>query len=533
MVKQNLNYSHRHLYFTLFLSIVASLSLSSARSARPAKITEVKTFGQGELRIIEGIPFLKLTGTYYEMGEQYGSLLKDQFQKIYQDLLPYKTALATNYPSDIQYQFEKLTSPKFIQQLKGMAAGSGLAYGDLLLGNYMAIIERGGCSSILAKIMDQDKKPGFLHGRNNDYGKGTGKYPVVVEYHPAGEFKHIAIGVVASAGLSEGMNERGITVSGNLAPGDLRNRRIQNASPDMKLREILSVASSLKDVGALMKDYACDVGNTFTIGSGDETDGVIFDVNYENVRKNHFQNSSAIFATNGFVHEDLNPDRDDLRYQIIERYVHGGKINSVDGMIEVLSDPGTSFGVNNPSTIHSVVFDPKSKTIYMAFNTTFAAWSQWLKYEWEKDLVTVYREADKEKIQNAEAAELREVHIIGAYWSGSLPVMGGGPRSHEPEFWIEIKEWLKEKNAEQLSVFRERAAKGITLKAKDKPDIKATITRGLIATEKFRGFMFKVDKADIPNLEPNIPYTIHVENTSAVYRWIVDHGVTLTKPAVK
>jgi hypothetical protein len=37
---------------------------------------------------------------------------------------------------------------------------------------------------------------------------------------------------------------------------------------------------------------------------------------------------------------------------------------------------------------------------------------------------------------------------------------------------------------------------------------------------------------DIPKLEPNIPYTIHIENTSAVYRWIVENGVTLIKPGV-
>jgi hypothetical protein len=414
-----------------------------------------------------------------------------------------------------------------------MSAGSEVPYKDLLLGAYLGILERGGCSSILAKIKDKDKNQRLLHGRNNDYGLGTGKYPVIVEYHPEGELRHIAIGIIASAGLSEGMNEKGITVSSNLAPGDLKDNLVKNASPDIKLREILSAASSLKDIDDLMKGYVCDVGNTFTFGSGYEIDGIICDMHYENVKRNYFNKQNSIFATNSYVHKDLNPDRDDLRYQIIERYINEGKINSVDGMIEVLSDPGTSFGVNNPSTIHSVVFDPKNKIIYMAFNTKFAAWSQWLKYDWEKDLATVYKEADKDKLQNTDIAELREVHIIGAYWNGNLPVMGGGPKSNEPNFWIEIKEWLKERNVEQLSEFRERAAKEIKLKAKDKPDVKATITRGMIAKENFRGFMFKINKEDIPKLEPNIPYTIHIENTSAVYRWIVENGVTLTKPAVK
>jgi len=32
------------------------------------------------------------------------------------------------------------------------------------------------------------------------------------------------------------------------------------------------------------------------------------------------------------------------------------------------------------------------------------------------------------------------------------------------------------------------------------------------------------------NLAPNIPHTIHIDNISAVYRWIVEDGVTLTRP---
>jgi hypothetical protein len=517
---------------TFLLFLIPLNSLLFTQPEHPAKILEVKKYGKGELRIIEGIPFIKLAGTYYEMGKDYGTLLKEEFQKIYHELLPYKSVILAKQPNDLPRKLEQLTPEKYLQQIRGMSDGSGVPYDDLLLAAYFGVLERGGCSSILAIINNQNI-PRLLHGRNLDYGKGTGQYPIVIEYQPAGEFKHLAIGTIASGGVSEGINEKGITVSSNLAPGNLRNHLIQNPSPDIKFREILSSASFLKDVDDLITGYACDVGNTFSIGSGHENDAVIYDMNYENVKKNYFNGQNHLFATNGYVHQDLNPDKDDLRYQIIRRYVHEGKVNSVDGMIDVLSDPGTSFGVNNPSTIHSVVFDPKNKTVYMAFHPRFAAWGQWQKYDWEKDLVTVYKKADKDKLQQIDIAELREVHITGAYWNGNLPVMGGGPKSNEPNFWIEIKEWLKEKNVEQLIEFRKRAAKELTLRAKDKPDVKATVTRGMIAKENFRGFMFKINEEDIPKLEPNIPYTIHIENTSAIFRWVVEEGVQLIKPGVK
>lgn len=527
-----MNKSRIFFWATFFLFLIPMDSLPFAPSEHPAKILAVKKSGQGELRIIEGIPFVKLAGTYYDMGKDYGTLLKEEFHKIYQELLPYKPGILAKLRSDLPEKLEHLTAEKYLQQIRGMSDGSGVPYDDLLMAAYLGVIERHGCSSILVKINDKNI-PRLLHGRNLDYGKGTGQYPVVIEYQPAGGFKHLAIATVASAGVAEGMNEKGITVSGNLAPGDLKDNAIQNTSPDLKFRELLSSASSLKDVEELMGGYACDVGNTFSIGSGNENDGIIYDMNYGNVKKNYFHGENHLFATNGYVHKDLNPDKNDLRYQIIGRYIHEEKVNSVDGIIDVLSDPGTSFGVNNPSTIHSVVFDPQKKIVYMAFHTTFAAWSQWLKYDWEKDLVTVYKEADKKKLKQTDRAELREVHVVGAYWNGNLPVMGGGTKSNEPTFWLETKEWLKEKNVEQLAEFRERAAKELILRAKGKLDVKATVTKGIVAKENFRGFLFKINEEDIPKLEPNIPYTIHIENTSAVYRWIVIDGVQLTKPGVK
>jgi hypothetical protein len=55
----------------------------------------------------------------------------------------------------------------------------------------------------------------------------------------------------------------------------------------------------------------------------------------------------------------------------------------------------------------------------------------------------------------------------------------------------------------------------------------------MIAMENFRGFMLKLNEEDVPKMVPNTPYTMHVENTSAVYKWIVEEGITLVKPKDK
>ncbi len=40
------------------------------------------SLGGGELRIIEGVPFLRLSGSYYEMGKQYGVLMKERMKEL-------------------------------------------------------------------------------------------------------------------------------------------------------------------------------------------------------------------------------------------------------------------------------------------------------------------------------------------------------------------------------------------------------------------------------------------------------------------
>jgi len=505
---------------------------SKKKSNVRIETSEIKKIDKGELRIIQGIPFLKVSGSYYEMGEQYGNLLKDKFKEIYKELLPYKNLWQSKLPEDIHIRLENLTHKDLIQQLKGMAVGSGIPFNDLLLGTYLGIIERGGCSSILIKIRENDSQR-LIHGRNYDYGKGTGKFPVVIEYNPHNGLRHLIIGTVASAGLAEGMNEKGITVSGNLAPGDLKNNLIQNTSPDMKLREILISTSSLEDVEVLMERYTSDVGYSFTIGSAFEREGIIYDLNYDNVKKNYFNGQNFLFATNGFVSKELNPLKDDLRYKIIESYMIRDQVNSIDAMIKVLSDPGKTFGVNNPSTIHSVVFDAQRKNIYMAFSTKFAAWSYWLKFDWGNDSVSVYKDAEEDKILKTDNAQLTDVHIIAAYWDGALPNRKAEPKPDVPHFWILINEWLKEKDVSQLYEFSTRAARELTLKAQGHPDIKAVITKGTITMENLRGFMFKINDEDFPKMVPDISYTIHIENVSAIYKWIVEDGVSLVRPRRK
>ncbi len=514
--------------FFLFILSLCPFSNANALVNQSNQIIQTSKQDKGELKIIEGIPFLKLSGTYYEMGEQYGRLLKEDMQKIYTHLIPYKDKWLQELPDDICERLERLTPEEMIQQLKGMADGSGLPYNDLLLSAYWGVLERGGCSSILVKIKRGRKDERILHGRNYDYGYEMGKFPVVVEYQPKGGIKHVVPGTIGYVAAPHGVNDYGITVSENMGRGDRRENTIHYMSPNLKLREILYTATNLHQADELSEEYKSDVGVIHTISSASENDGAIYDIYYNAVKRNGFNGNDYLFATTSYLNEELNRQIKCPRYKIIDGYVQKRMINSVDDMIKVLADPGSTYGVNNSSTIHSIVFDPQQKTIYMAFNEKFAAWGKWLKYDWKEDKVTVYKEANRNELEKSDKVELTGVHVIGAYWQGD-PAIPPGPVLKNLHFVLQIKEWFKEKNVQQLYDFSARATKELTLRSEGHPDITATLTKGTISTPDFHGFWFEVNDTDLDKMIPNITYRIHLENISAIYRWIIEDDVFLIR----
>jgi hypothetical protein len=123
-----------------------------------------------------------------------------------------------------------------------------------------------------------------------------------------------------------------------------------------------------------MKGYISD-GCIAIIGSGSETDGAIYDISYKNIKRNLFNGNDFLFATNNYLNKELNDHPEKCpRYQIISNHLKNKPVISVADLIEILSDPGTTYGVNNEITIHSIIFDPQEYQIYMAFAPQYAAY---------------------------------------------------------------------------------------------------------------------------------------------------------------
>lgn len=336
---------------------------------------------KGNIRVIEGIPFLKLYGTYYEMGIQYGNLLKEPLLEVQEKIFPYKTNVSTGE----FYQHLKYNMPvKYQDFLKGVSKSAGISYENLLIGSFYEFTNAG-CSSVLVK-MDSDGSSYLMHAKNRD--ANNGKNQIIIEFNPEKGYKYLITATIGALFIHEGINEKGISVTGNAAPKS--NYKVKKWPQDDIYQMILESAHSLDEVDKIINKYKSDYAEILTVGSSYENNGTIYDLDNIKRVKHEMKDKKYLFVTNKFLSDDLTPQEtrfNDPRYRAIKDFLENHSQNSVDDMIDLLA----TRPINNISTIHSIIFDGKKKDIYFAFSERYAAEAKWLKYNWINDEIALFK----------------------------------------------------------------------------------------------------------------------------------------------
>ncbi len=207
-----------------------------------AKATKVAEFEGGQLYKQNAIHIVVLNGTYYEMGRQYGHLLKEQINWHFNELKnDFMVQTAGNNPVDQPAplmnhdELTKLFMAGFYnalpydhkQMIKGAAETSGLALEDMVFMDCMlqAVLYSAGitgCTS--AAVWDDASADGRLYtGRNHDFGKAwrerLGRIAVVRITNPANS--DISVAAFTRAGqvttAIDLMNSKGLYVEFNNA----------------------------------------------------------------------------------------------------------------------------------------------------------------------------------------------------------------------------------------------------------------------------------------------------------------------------
>ncbi|UCH33986.1 MAG: hypothetical protein JSV65_15715, partial [Armatimonadota bacterium] len=192
------------------------LCLLVAAATSPALAAGYRTaVGSGA----DEIPVVVVSGTPYEMGYSYGSLMSAEVNAC---MAGYLTAYQTGDP--VRYSDAALdaawaaVSPyvktRFVEELQGVADGSGAAYLTLRRAHCVSLVSDYACSGVC--VWGAASANGHLYQiRNLDYSTDVGlqDYPIIVVYLPKTGVAHANVGFAGWVGSVAGMNAEGIALT--------------------------------------------------------------------------------------------------------------------------------------------------------------------------------------------------------------------------------------------------------------------------------------------------------------------------------
>lgn len=212
-----------------------------------------KVFGEARAEKRGGLHLLWLKGSPYEMGYQHGRLLREQIREgampyhafpIY-NLPPFsqmapwmKWLLVRYYDWTVFRSLMKHAPARFLEEVKGLADGSGLTFDLVLRGNLLSEFNMI-TTKTLKKMMLRRLQPAhectsfaafgsmtrdgsLIMGRNTDYN-GAGLWDVtqtVFFYAPKEGYSYVNVGSAGLIKCNSCMNERGLCLGGHFLFSD-------------------------------------------------------------------------------------------------------------------------------------------------------------------------------------------------------------------------------------------------------------------------------------------------------------------------
>ncbi len=171
------------------------------------------TIGSGD----DKITVLYLRGTPYEMGYSQGKLCSAEIHYMAKQVAPLMMFGMGCSPAKADATFKLYAShmrPEYLEELRGLADGSGVPLVDIERGTALPDISEWHCS-FFAAFGSATKNGDVLQIRALDYTTDAGiqKYPALVVYDPPTGVPFVNVGWLGQIGMVTGMNSAGIAMS--------------------------------------------------------------------------------------------------------------------------------------------------------------------------------------------------------------------------------------------------------------------------------------------------------------------------------
>lgn len=227
------------------------------------------TAGQSE----ERIHVLFLWGSAYDMGQAYGALLKDQIKDHISHLLqlmPVKMEQPVEILDRVFDQTKPFIPDRFMQEMRGMADGCGMALEDILRANMIGEASEFHCSLFGAwgKATAADGHLYQLRALDYETEANIQKHPVMVLYAPTEGHLFANLTWAGVVGCISGMSEAPLAISEIGDDYDQANDTFAGMPFMFMLRDVLQFDDGVDAAIARIKKTPRTTSLMYGIGDG-------------------------------------------------------------------------------------------------------------------------------------------------------------------------------------------------------------------------------------------------------------------------
>ncbi|MCX8125430.1 MAG: C45 family autoproteolytic acyltransferase/hydrolase [Spirochaetes bacterium] len=389
-------------------------------------------FGKAWKEYNNGSYIVCISGSPYEMGFQHGVLLKEEIHNGVVPVFGYPVKHMLDYKNKSEFvqdiiqlildflifgPLEKNTPVEYLQELKGIADGSGIDYKVLFRATFkseftMIMLPKlvmskvktlkisGECTSI-AVFGNATQNGMFIIGRNTDYA-GQGKwipYQTIFIYKPEKGIRYVNVSTAGLIKCNTAINEKGIFIGGHFM--GFEHTSYKGMSFTVLQHEIMRKATTIDDVLSIIKSKPCAGSFGYLIADSKNKQAVIIEANNRTVGI-HRMHGNKLILTNFALTDELkkydlltkyNMITRDLvgRYNRLEHLVQsnfgnitpakvaqfmGDRIDWVTG-----SERATGITIGAANNVTSAIIVPNDGLIWIASNTEPACDGEYIGYD--------------------------------------------------------------------------------------------------------------------------------------------------------
>lgn len=337
---------------------------------------------EGELNKAGKINIIVLKGSYREMGEQYGTLLKKELNDNYngmvkgieniedlalQDVQEYGEAIYSTYPQKYKDMLEGLAETSGLGTEKAKTLNAQEIYVSAVLTNMFK-----GCTGMA--VWDDYASGSLVFGRNYDLGPANHQYATLVVYNPTdGSVPTASFTFAGAIYVTSGMNSSGVFLElNNGSASDPSDFTAERVFAPADLFNFLESSTSLDQLKTCFESTLPDMA--YIVQGADEGGAISFEWSTSGVKVRQPDKDGLLVATNAFFDPAWGQTPEDTTDAIITRRTNlfklaeenKGKIGP-EKMMEIISTPledGGAFRAPN-LTSYEIVAQPETLTMWL------------------------------------------------------------------------------------------------------------------------------------------------------------------------